>query len=161
VNGLTGARRLARPVRLALAPQLGASVDGAWWPHTGSVAGELPELIEVLQRPLGEIIDISVNWSVTEAAVDLGSMVTGSRLQRGERHTHHRLMVVAGRRACAKILVIPHMTSYALGIMVMRCAAGRHISATERDTPLFETADSIVRAAQDSSDRAAAGVSRK
>jgi hypothetical protein len=35
VNGLTGSRRLARPVRLALAQQLGGDIDCAWWPHAG------------------------------------------------------------------------------------------------------------------------------
>jgi hypothetical protein len=152
VSGLTGARRLARPVRLALAQQLvGADIDGAWWPHTGSVAGELPELIEILQRPLGEIVDIGVNWADTEAAADLSSLVTNPRWQRGEQRRHYRLMVVAGRRACAKLLVVPHMTSQALGNMVMRCAAARRISNSERATELFETADRVVRAAQDES----------
>jgi hypothetical protein len=42
MNGMTGSRRLARPVRLALATRLGRDIDGAWWPHTGSVAQELP-----------------------------------------------------------------------------------------------------------------------
>ena len=59
MNGLTGTRRSARPVRLALAQQLGAEIDGAWWPYTASVAGELPGLIEALRPPLGEIVDIS------------------------------------------------------------------------------------------------------
>ena len=58
MNGLTGTRRCARPVRIALARVLGGDIDGAWWPHSGSVASELPELIEALHRPLGEIIDI-------------------------------------------------------------------------------------------------------
>ena len=48
---------MARPVRLLLCRQLGADIDGAWWPHTASVAAELPELIGVLHAPLGEIVD--------------------------------------------------------------------------------------------------------
>ena len=151
MNGLTGTRRLASPVRLALAQQLGGDIDGAWWPHTGSVARELPELIEVLHRPLGEIVDIGINWSATEAAVDLSSIVTGARWKRGEQRRRYRLMVVAGRHACAKLLVVPHMTSQALGSMVMRCAAARPISDSERVTELFETAARAVRAAQEES----------
>jgi hypothetical protein len=151
VNGLTGARRLARPVRLALAQRVGADIDGAWWPHTGSVARELPELIEALHRPLGEIVDICVNWSVTEGAVDLSSVVTGARWQAGVQRRCHRLMVVTGRRACAKLLVVPHMTPQALGVMVMRCAAARPFSDAERETEVFKTAESVLRAAQDES----------
>lgn len=151
MNGLTGTRRLARPVRLALAHRLGTDIDGAWWPHTGSVARELPELIGALHRPLGEIVDINVNWSVTEGAVDLSSLVTGARWQAGVQRRCHRLMVVTGRQSCAKLLVIPHMTPVALGVMVMRCAAARPISDAERDTEVFKTADSVLRAAQDES----------
>jgi Family of unknown function (DUF5994) len=68
---MTGTRRLARPVRLALAERLGADIDGAWWPHTASVAHELPGLIEALHGPLGEIVDISINWSATEGPLEL------------------------------------------------------------------------------------------
>ena len=98
MNGLTGTRRLASPVRLALAQQLGADIDGAWWPHTGLVASELPELIEVLHRRLGEIVDIGINWSVSEADVDFNSIVTGARWKRGEQRRRYRLMAVGGRQ---------------------------------------------------------------
>jgi hypothetical protein len=46
-----GARRLVRPVRIALAFELGGDLDGAWWPHTASIARELPGLIGALHRP--------------------------------------------------------------------------------------------------------------
>jgi Family of unknown function (DUF5994) len=151
VNGLTGQRRRARPVRLALAQQLGADIDGAWWPHTGVVARELPDLIESLHQPLGEIVDICVNWSVTEAAVDLSSLVTGARWKQGDQRRRYRLMVVAGRQGCAKLLVVPHMTPHALATTVMRCAAGRPLPASQRDTDVLETADSVVRAAREES----------
>ena len=145
MNGLTGTRRRTRPVRLA--QQLGADIDGAWWPHTGSVARELPDLIEVLHRPLGEIVDICINWSAAEAAVDLSSIATGARWTRGEQRRRRRLMVVVGRQGCAKLLVVPHMTSQALGSMVMRCVAARPTPDSERGTEVFEIAESVVRAA--------------
>jgi hypothetical protein len=59
-----------------------------------------------------------------------------------------RLMVVEGQRGCANLLVVPHMTSQALGVMVMRCAAAKSFSGAERDTQLFEIADCVLRAAQ-------------
>jgi hypothetical protein len=151
VNGLTGARRRARPVRLALAQPLGADIDGTWWPHTGVVAHELPDLIELLHRPLGEIVDICINWSVTEAAVDLSSIVTGARWKHGDQRRRHRLMVVVGRQGCAKLLVVPHMTPQALATSVMCCAAGRPLQTSQRGTEVLETADSVVRAAREES----------
>lgn len=153
MNGMTGTRRLARPVRLALARQLGADIDGAWWPHTASLARELPELIGVLNEPLGEIVDICINWSITEAPRELYELASSARSMPGAQRRRQRLMVVEGRLGRARLLVVPHMTSQALGIMVMRCAAARAISGSERDTQLFEMADCVMRAAQAESAR--------
>jgi hypothetical protein len=148
MNGLTGARRLARPVRLVLADQLGSDIDGAWWPHTGSVAAELPELIEVLQKPLGEIIDIQVNWAATEGALDFNSIINTARLKETKPRRCHRLMVVAGRCGLAKLLVVPHMTTPALGAVVMRCASGRPAAESERDAQWADAAENVMRDAQ-------------
>jgi hypothetical protein len=130
---------------------LGADIDGAWWPHTGVVARDLPDLIEILHRPLGEIVDICINWSVAEASVDLSSLVIGARWKQGDQCRRHRLMVLAGREGCAKLLVLPHMTPHTLATAVMRCAAGRPLPASQRDTEVLETADSVVRAAREES----------
>jgi len=148
VNGLTGARRCARPVRIALAGTLGGDIDGAWWPHSASVAAELPELIEALHRPLGEIIDIRINWSATEAAPDLNSMGYDVKTMPGWRTRPQRLMVIDGRRARATLLVVPHMTMPALGLMVMHRAAGTRVPDAHQASKVFETADRVVRTAQ-------------
>lgn len=148
MNGLTGARRLARPVRLVLARELGADIDGAWWPHTGSVAGELPELIETLHKTLGEIVDIRVNWAATEGTLDYNSILSDSRSKHAGPRRPHRLMVVIGRSATAKLLVVPHMTTPALGAMVMRCAAGRSNSGSPEDGQWCEAADAVINAAR-------------
>jgi len=148
VNGMRGSRRLARPVRIALATLLGGDIDGAWWPYTASVAGELPELIEALHRPLGEIIDIGINWSVSEGVPDLNSMSYGAKSMPGWRDGRQRIMVVAGRRSRAKLLIVPHMTMSALGWMVLRRAAAMPIPRAEQHSQAFQTADFVVRAAQ-------------
>ena len=148
MNGMTGTRRLARPVRLALAQQLGADVDGAWWPYTASVAHELPGLIEALHGPLGEIVDISINWSATEGPLELYEIAANAQSVRAGQRSRQRLMVIGGRLGCAKLLVVPHMTSQALGVMMMRCAAARSVSGSERDTKLFEIVDCVMRTAQ-------------
>lgn len=145
MNGLTGTPRLARPVRLVLAPTLGADIDGAWWPHTGSTARELPQLISVLHRPLGEIVDICVNWSATEGALDLNSILTSARPKAHAEHRRHRLMRIVGRTAEAKILIVPHMTTPALGNLVMRCASGRPLVGSERDSQWCDAAENVLR----------------
>ncbi|MGV0743794.1 DUF5994 family protein [Mycolicibacterium sp. XJ870] len=148
MNGLSGARRLASPVRLTLAKQLGADIDGAWWPHTASVANELPELVGILHQPLGEIVDIRINWSAAEGQLDLNTIVTGNRWTIGMQVRRPRLMEVTGKNAVVKLLVVPCMTSQSLGGLVMRCAASMPIEESARNTPLFDTADCIMRVAQ-------------
>ncbi|BBY80276.1 hypothetical protein H7I53_15240 [Mycolicibacterium pulveris] len=145
MNGLAGTRRLARPVRLVLAPTLGADIDGAWWPHTGSTAGELPQLIGVLHRPLGEIVDICINWSATDGAPDLNSILQSAPPKAAAEHRRLRLMKVVGCTAEAKLLVVPHMTTPALGNLVMRCASGRPLVGAELDSRWCEAAESVVR----------------
>lgn len=66
----------------------------------------------------------------------------------GWHDTRQSLMVISGRRALAKLLVVPPTTSSALGVMVLRRAAARAISVAQQDTPVFETADYVARAAQ-------------
>jgi hypothetical protein len=127
---------------------LGADIDGAWWPYTASVAGELPQLIEALHPQLGEIVDICINWSVTEAPLELYEIAAIARTMRVGKRRRQRLMVVEGRLGRANILVVPHMTSQALGVMVMRRAGDRPMTGTERETQLFEIADCVMQAAQ-------------
>jgi uncharacterized protein DUF5994 len=158
VNGLTGSRRVARPVRVALATTLGGDIDGAWWPHTASVAQELPELIGFLHKPLGEIVDICINWPATEGPIDLESIVAAARSLVLSKQRPPRLMVVDGRGACAKLLVLPHMTSPALGGLVMRCAAAMPIDGPERAGRLFETAELVMQTAQAESAKWTAGL---
>jgi hypothetical protein len=145
---MTGARRSARPVRIALAQSFGGDIDGAWWPHTASVAGELPELVEALHRPLGAIIDIRVNWSAMDAAPHLDSMSDTAKSMPGWRDRHQRLMVIDGRRARVTLLVVPYMTTPALGLMVLRRAAALPVSGAQQAGKAFQTADRVVRTAR-------------
>ncbi|WP_197380093.1 DUF5994 family protein [Mycolicibacterium mengxianglii] len=147
MNGLSGSRRLARPVRLALAPTPGTGIDGAWWPHTASVASELPELIGVLHAQLGVVVDISINWSATEGPLDLNAISPSGKTLGGTLQRSPRLMVVTGQEASATLLVVPHMTSQGLGTVVMRRAAGVTVEHSQRDAKLYELADCVMRAA--------------
>lgn len=149
MNGLARSRRASRPVRATLSKQLGGSIDGAWWPHTALIAAELPDLIGALHRTLGEIVDIRINWSATEGQLDLETIVTGARLMRSNDTSRRpRLMAVKGADGSAKLLVVPSMTSLALGSIVMRVAAGLPTSAGTGDAKLFDTAQTVLRLAE-------------
>lgn len=147
VNGLDGLRRSARPVRVVLAKELGAGIDGAWWPNSASLATELPNLVAVLQQSLGEIIAIRLNWSETEGELDLDAMIAGSRWATMTGPKRPRLIRLSGHTTEITLLVVPPRTSLALGALVMRCAAVLPIDSADCHTPMFATADSVVGAA--------------
>ena len=155
MNSAARGRRLASPVRLTLAFDLGGDLDGAWWPHTASVARELPELTDALFRRLGRIIDISVNWSSLTGSPDHDSLHRPNTTDPGQMISHQRLMTITGSEAPATLLVVPSLTSSVLAALVLRRAAGLPITATEQNTQAFQTADDIVRAARAESSRCA------
>jgi hypothetical protein len=148
MNRAVCGRRLASPVRLTLAIELGEGLDGAWWPHTASVARELPELIGALSGRLGEIFDISINWSSLEGHPDLDAVKRASMASPVRVISHQRLMMVTGSQCSANLLVVPCRTSSALAVMVLRRAATLDIAHAERDTEAFRIADDVVRAAR-------------
>ncbi len=149
MNGYARSRRASSPLRLTLAHQPGGSIDGAWWPRSALIAAELPDLVGALHRRLGEIVDIRVNWSATEGQLDLASIAMGGRpiLSDGEP-PRPRLMIVSGQVGRVKLLVVPSMTSQALGMMVMRTAAGMPTSCGDGDARIFETAQLVMRFAE-------------
>jgi Family of unknown function (DUF5994) len=148
MNRAVCGRRLASPVRVTLAIELGEGLDGAWWPHTASVARELPELIGALSARLGEILDISVNWSSLEGCPDFDAVKRASVANPVRVTRHQRLMMITGSRGAANLLVVPCRTSSALAVMVLRQAATLNIVHAERETEEFRIADDIVRAAR-------------
>jgi Family of unknown function (DUF5994) len=145
-----GRRRLASPTRLTLAAVLSDDdLDGAWWPHTTSIARELPELIDALGDRLGQIIDICVNWSAFDGALDLDSLSRrGVDAIPGSKARHQRVMTVTGSDARANLLVVPCRTTTALAVMVLRQAAALPILSSHVVTPAYRAADDIVRAAR-------------
>lgn len=112
------------------------------------MAGELSELVRALHRPIGEIIDIKINWSATDAAPEMDSLGHGAMSMPGWRRRRQRLMVINGTRGRVKLLVVPHLTAPALGLMVLRLAADMRVSDARQASRVFETADRIVHAAQ-------------
>lgn len=141
-------RRTANRVRISLTTSLGGHIDGAWWPYTASMGRELPDLIDALRPATGEIVDIQINWLAKSRTPVLSTMSPSATSRIGWDPSNQRLMSLVGSIAATRILVIPAMTPAALALMVLRQAAGRAIPDVEYETPAFEAADRILRAAQ-------------
>jgi hypothetical protein len=149
VNGGAYGRRLASPVRLSLADKLGGDLDGAWWPRTTSLASELPEFVGALLRPLGDVIDISVNWSSLAGSPKLDPLrCPGGKPMPGETISDQRLMMITAKRGRASVLVVPCRTSTALAVTVLRLAAALPFSSSDAETVTFRTAAGIVHSAR-------------
>jgi len=142
-------RRRSHPVRFTLASSLGSGVDGAWWPHTAALARELPDLIDALSQPLGQIVDIAVNWSPLEGVPDLDVLnPRGVSALPGQESRRYRVMELTGTQARANLLVVPCTTSRAVALLLLRHAADLPILSSHRLTAAFQTADAIVRSAR-------------
>lgn len=140
-------RRAASPTRLALARLSTGSIDGAWWPHSALIAAELPDLVGALHRTLGEVVGIRINWSATEGHLDLETIAAGARMMKGDDVPRRpRLMAVSGRERSVKLLVVPSMTSQALGVMMLRTAAG--LPTDDGDNRLSGTAHTVWQLAE-------------
>jgi hypothetical protein len=111
VRGTTQ-RRSARPIRLTLAAVSGDDLDGAWWPRTGSIAAELAEFTDALHESLGQIIDIRVNWSSSDAIPDFDMLNRrGVAAIPGWTNRPQRIITVIGSQARANLLVVPNHTT--------------------------------------------------
>jgi hypothetical protein len=135
-------------IRLTLSDTLGSGIDGAWWPYTAAMARELPQLVDVLKERLGDIVDITVNWSPLEGTAEFDSLPARGLASPGQKVRHKRVIVVIGKDASANLLVVPPRTSRALAVMVLRHAANLPILWTHQDSPASRTAADIVRVAR-------------
>ncbi|RDH76849.1 hypothetical protein DVS77_18580 [Mycolicibacterium moriokaense] len=141
-------KRLDTPIRVTLASELGDTLDGAWWPHSSTIGRELPGLVDVLEKPLGHVVDIDVNWSTLSGLPNLDSLNwRGNAVVSVADTRRQRVMTLTGSRATARLLVVPWRTSTALAVMLLRRAARLPIMSAHRDTVAFQVADGIVRAA--------------
>jgi hypothetical protein len=145
----TAQRRSASPVRLTLAAALGNDLDGAWWPHSASVARELPELIDALRDSLGKVVDIAVNWSTSDGVPDLDSLsLRGIAAIPGWKQRPQRVITVTGSQQRASLLVVPSRTTPALAVMLLRKAAALPIQSRHVETAAYRAAEDIVNAAR-------------
>ena len=141
--------RFRSPVRFTLTSTLGSGLDGAWWPHSVSIARELSDLTDVLRESLGKVVDIGLNWSPLQGVPDLDLLNRrGVAVTPGRESRHLRVMTITGSRARARLLVIPCGTSMALAVMLLRQAADLPVQYAHQHTTAFQTAGVIVTAAR-------------
>ncbi|WP_437339937.1 DUF5994 family protein [Mycobacterium asiaticum] len=133
-------RRQATPIRLTLARELGHDIDGAWWPRTDRIGGELSELVAALSARLGEVTSIAVNWPPLQRPPDLN--------WQGWQHKHQHVITANGSEAFANVLIVPYCTNNPLALMMLRRAADLPVGAAHRDSVPFHTAGSIIYAAR-------------
>jgi hypothetical protein len=137
------------PVRFSLASTLGSGLDGAWWPHTVSIARELSDLTDALCTPLGDVVDIGVNWSPLQGVSNLDLINRrGVAAMPGDQGRQLRVITVTGSRARADLLVVPCGTSIALATMLLRQAADLPVMYAHQHTDAFHSAGVIVKTAR-------------
>jgi hypothetical protein len=148
VSAPRSSRRTSSPVRLSLSAVLGGDIGGAWWPRTGSMVRELPDLIEALRSALGEVVDIRLNWSAGSVTPMMSTMTVPAAATLNGGSPRYRLMAIDGRTAATRLLVVPAVTPTSLALMVLRHAGARHIPDVDRADPAYERAERIVRVAR-------------
>ncbi|AQT78694.1 hypothetical protein B1R94_04680 [Mycolicibacterium litorale] len=148
-----GSRRTASPVRVTLNVELGSEIDGAWWPHTASLARELPELVATLHPVLGEIVDLKLNWTLATRPPALTPLSAGPMSMLGWNDRRVRLVLVTGRKGSAKLLVVPSTAKSALAHAVSRLSASLPVAAVDHDGVVLETANCLLAAARAESSR--------
>ncbi|OBJ07192.1 DUF5994 family protein [Mycobacterium sp. 1465703.0] len=130
----------ANPIRVSVGRELGHAIDGAWWPRADRITNELPGLVALLTPLLGGIESINVNWPPLQRPPDFNWP--------GWENKRQHVMTVIGTDARVNLLIVPYTTYSALALMVLRCAAGLPIESRDMGKPVFLTAGSILRAAQ-------------
>jgi hypothetical protein len=112
--------------RLRLKPKARRSgyVDGAWWPWSDDLTGELPDLLAVLSVRLGRIERVMYNlgeWATAPAKAMLGERVV--RLDGYRRQPINTLEVRGVNRERILLLVVPPRTNADQAHATMMAAA--------------------------------------
>ncbi|GAC1383777.1 MAG: DUF5994 family protein [Marmoricola sp.] len=83
--------------------------DGAWWPHSRDLVGQLPALIQQFPLELGEITRVyycGQDWDTAPLLVDLGSRYL--RVGSFVSDQPHVLVVQTASEQRLTLLVVPH-----------------------------------------------------
>ncbi|WNI16447.1 DUF5994 family protein [Actinacidiphila sp. ITFR-21] len=160
-----------RAPRLSFAPagHVPARLDGAWWPYSRDLTGELRSLVPELDERWGRITRVAVNptyWPEIPHKIRLNGHVlhVGWFLEEQDRH---QLMLLSFQVGRWDLLVVPPRTPPDAAAWLMAAAADplRRSTASElvaeaadrADAPAARTADRPAHDAGARPDRAADG----
>ena len=123
----------AKTPRLRLKPKAPTSgyVDGAWWPHTGDLAEELPDLLAVLSVRLGPIDRLIYNlseWAKAPAKLSMGGRMV--RLDGYTRQPVDTIEVIGLNRKKIVLLVVPARTDADHAHDILMAAAAPNNAST-------------------------------
>ncbi|BBY44122.1 hypothetical protein MCEL_24170 [Mycolicibacterium celeriflavum] len=102
-------------------------VDGAWWPHSGDLPQELPDLLSVLSVRLGPVARVTYNvgeWADAPRKIVVDGRVV--RLDGYHRQPANTIGVLDGQGGRIVLLVVPAATEadYAHTIAMAAATAG-------------------------------------
>ncbi|WRZ88346.1 DUF5994 family protein [Streptomyces sp. NBC_01007] len=115
---------LAR-VRLAPHSALPRRIDGAWWPRSRDLLGELPLLIGTLPRLWGQIAAVTVHtamWPMSPGRMLVANHVVLLRRSAGP-HGRHTISLLSQGRGRRDLLVVPPEVDAADAEPLMAAAA--------------------------------------
>ena len=95
-------------LRLKRRAQPTGYVDGAWWPHSGDLVDELPDLLTVLSVRLGGVARVVYNlgeWATAPRKISLDGRVI--RLDGYRRQPPNTIEVLNGSGGRTILLVVP------------------------------------------------------
>jgi Family of unknown function (DUF5994) len=122
---------MVRPPRLMLKPAIGPMVastchiDGAWWPRSRNLAGELPMLAKALAAWLGRVERVSYNLTVWRDTVRQIRVDSAPVRLDGNRMQHPDTVDVLGHTHRITLLVVPPEATEVAGHQATELAATR------------------------------------
>ncbi|MFW0796002.1 DUF5994 family protein [Gordonia sp. CPCC 205515] len=141
------------PTRLRLAPDLRASIAGAWLPYTARISQELPALRDAARGRIGTISTIEVNWRTFSRYPGLDSENSPVLLP---------LMSITATRCAVTLLVIPPRTASPLAAALLHQAGYPEAAARSNNhSHLVLYAARILQRAADQHDAALAASAGK
>jgi hypothetical protein len=142
------ARGVAAPrVVFSPVPHFDGVLDGGWWPHTPTLADELPALLGVVGTRFGQVARVSLSataWDATPREVTCGGRVVAVAWFRAlDAHT---IRLLGGEFGHLNLLVVPPDTAAAAAAAALALVARRHTVAALH--AILAAAPSAERAAE-------------
>lgn len=117
-------------VVFAPVPHLDGVLDGGWWPHSPTLAGELPALLGVVATRFGKVARVSLSaiaWDAAPEEVTCGGQVVAVAWFRAlDAHT---IRLLGSEFGHLNLLVIPSDTAADASAAALALVARRHTVA--------------------------------